>query len=197
LVEVGVEVGVEVVAVVGVDVGVGVGVGVEVGVEVVAVVEVGVEVEVEVEVGVEVVVEVGVEVVLTLERLAIQLNKVTALRVKPTISTKAMLQFHAKLAKLDHGIFVKACDNLSNESGFLDLKEIYAAYYKAKLEVRESNPDWKGCKYCNDGYVHYERHKKGYKGPITYHEVQNIINVPFNMEMHLAKKVQYGPLAFK
>ena len=122
-----------------------------------------------------------VGVVLTFEQLTIQLDKVAACRSKPEIKPKAMLHLHSKLGKLDFEIFCKACEELSMKTGFMpDLKEIYEAYYAAKKEARAVNVDWKGCKYCNDGHVYYEREKPGYPGPITYLGWCRHCNPPFN-----------------
>ena len=120
---------------------------------------------------------------LTLEQLSTQLDMVAACLMRSPISSKAMDHLHSKLEKLDFEIFCKACEKMSLECNgkyMPNIKEIYAFYFRAKAETREANEEWKGCKFCNEGLVHYERHKKSYQGPITYVGWCGHCNPPFD-----------------
>ena len=120
---------------------------------------------------------------LTLEQLTTQLDKIAACLMRPTIQPKALMHLLGKLEKLDHGIFVTACDQMSLELEYMPkLKQIYAFYYIAKAAAREDNVEWKGCRYCDKGKVFYELQVKGHVGWLPYLGWCRHCNPPFKKD---------------
>ena len=119
----------------------------------------------------------------TLEQLTTQLDKIAACLMRPTLQPKALMHLHEKLEKLDHGIFVTACDQMSLDLEYMPkLKQIYAFYYTAKAAAREENSEWAGCRYCTEGKVFYERQIKGHVGWLPYLGWCRHCNPPFKKD---------------
>lgn len=85
--------------------------------------------------------------------------------------------WYNKLAGLKYEIFCKTVDSLVMECDKLPtMPQFFKEYYRLKGQL--SGQSERGCLYCVNGFVLYERRGWGYKGPVSISEHCALCNPP-------------------
>lgn len=94
---------------------------------------------------------------MTIQEFAEGMETIAGRLLKPCPTAKQIDAIFPKVSKFDAEIFAKAVENMSMGEYMPRLRELYEHYNIAKSQVRKANPDYNGCKYCENGKVFYEK----------------------------------------